>query len=480
MYAHFFGKEPIYLKLFDALLSQPLVNDVRVRKGLNLSVSEYRKQKQYLLENLLKSFQFFGKREDQQLSQLIMHIRELIRRRVFGEASLKIGKAKRIALSYEWFREGLILNDLERSLPSSFRKSTDLEAEKAQFQSRIDNLEVLATIRTQLEGGIKQWNSPEPGISLPASVVKRAHVKDPGLALSHRARLEQLIIQRICQVYLENYDLAAVYAEKALSLMEEAPFLVAHQGMETYLNESNIIARLCFVNRDTHKFHNSLFKLRNYPVPQYLQSFQQELVLSTLFAYSLETGNVAIALTDLSKLEETLDQWSDEMDPRKQVRFLYQGAQLYWVYGDHSKALRLLNQCLHLPENKEARINYQGYARILHLILLWETGDYDWLEHAAQAALRYWKKQGANGKYPQVAIKTIARAPALTDQQPAYFSAKWKQCKSLRNENPANWIENDLRLLLWLESKVRKVSLTQILEEHYQSEETSGTKTQTG
>lgn len=480
LFAQFSGKNSRYLRLFDAYLKNPQADDSTIKDQLSLSQSEFRKQKQYLVESLLKSFHFFGKGMEHSLYTLKSNIAELVKRRAFEEASLKLVKALAIAYSQEWFLEVIALIKWEKELPNKFRKIPQLEPTLATAREKMENLERFEELRVQLQSGVTQWTAVGPQISLPESILAHPLMASPEAALSGRARLEQLTLHRICQIYLGNFPLAIAYAQKIIHLLEKETDLFADRGMEICMNETNTLARLYFTTHQKDAFHRTLFQLQHKPVPVYLDSVKQELVLSTLFTYALHTGQTQLIRPYLLKLETLLEGWQDEIPVRKQVRFLFHGAFLHFVMEDYSKAIRLLNQCMRFPDDPSFRIDYRGYAKVLLLMALWEIGDVDWLEHAGASAHRYWKNKGERGAYPLAVIKLMGKIPPLPQDQSAYFSAQFGKWEATQTTQSAVRIENDLRVLPWLKSKATQLPFSQILEDLYHKGESPGLATQTG
>lgn len=129
-------------------------------------------------------------------------------------------------------------------------------------------------------------------------------------------------------------------------------------------------------------------------------------------SYSLElallchAGDFALAAAQLPAIERGLQRHEDSIGAVRKAGFYYQMAYAAFGAGDAETALRLTNKLLNdisIDESEDAVC----YGRLLHLILLLETGRTDMVRFAARNTTRFLQTRGRTFRTEQLLIALV-------------------------------------------------------------------------
>ena len=154
------------------------------------------------------------------------------------------------------------------------------------------------------------------------------------------------------------------------------------------------------------------------------------------------------------------------IDEHRIMVFNYKIASLYFGNSDYDTCIDYLQKIIN--ENFGGESDLQGYARLMHLIAHYEIGNYDLMEYLTKSVYRFMSKKANLTLVEEEMFKFLRKSFHVTrikmQHELETFLNKIKILESNRYEARTFAY---LDIISWLESKVFKKSMSQILSEKY-------------
>ena len=187
---------------------------------------------------------------------------------------------------------------------------------------------------------------------------------------------------------------------------------------------------------------------------------------------------------DQGTFEEGLNALNDHFEEREKFdpayfennSFYYNYFYIYFGVGDYAKALEFLNKWLGLAKDVE-RMDLQSVARMLNLIIHYELGNTVLLESLIRSTYRFLKKRNRLHDVERELIHFIRQASeAYSGQDVRAALTEIKKSFDNLSHDPLsrNLLTRYFNIMAWLESKIRKVTFAEVIQEKYRSRQSSG------
>lgn len=154
------------------------------------------------------------------------------------------------------------------------------------------------------------------------------------------------------------------------------------------------------------------------------------------------------------------------LDRHRILVFYYKIACLYFGSGDDEKAIDYLNKIINWKV--DLRIDLQCYSRLLHLIAHYELGNHDLLEYLTKSVYRFMAKMDNLSVVEEEMFKFLRHSFRL---RPGELSTAFEQLLNIVRKYERNRFETRafayLDIISWLESKIRRVAVQDIIRERY-------------
>lgn len=270
-------------------------------------------------------------------------------------------------------------------------------------------------------------------------------------------RLDFLQYYRYCQKWVDlfdtNPDMLAVETASYIKAMHN--LMSAHFDL---LNSDKLAA-------DIKKFeqfarHKLVAQNDNNRILTY-----QYLYTARINLYFLQ-GTFEKGLKMVPFLEDMLKQYGIYLDTHRVLVFYYKIACLYFGSGNNEKAIDYLNRIIN--QKADLRTDLQCYARLLHLIAHYELGNFDLLEYLIKSVYRYMARMESLSKVEEEMFAFLRRsfhvgAHALTPE----FEKLLVKLKKYEGNPLETRAFAYLDVISWLESKINKVNVQDVIREKY-------------
>jgi len=257
---------------------------------------------------------------------------------------------------------------------------------------------------------------------------------------------------------------AVEYNKRIVELYEENPHFIEDDSIgykiacQNYLNS-------CYGNRDLSDFPATLKKIKALPNKNFNEDgevFQDVSFLELL--YYMNLGDFDAAKKLVPAIEEGLKFYAPKINKSSEISFYYNITILYFFAGDNKLALYWLNKIF--DADTDVRQDLQNFAKVLQLILHYETGKHDLLEYLTRSAYRYLQNQDRLYDFERLLIKYLKDLPFNPSESETMTTLKNLE-EELRTlyENPEIRTTNGMEeMLLWLKAKTEGKDLLSVLK----------------
>ena len=413
--------EKNYLRLYDVLCDMDEYDESYLRehfKGEKF-LKNLSRLKNYLHGFLLKALSAFYTEPNADLSDMIREIHICVNKKSFAKALELIKKAKKTASERERFHEWLRLLNLERELILELPKIEN-------FDERLDYLKAEIESVTQLLINLQHY------INLEDDLLKRARrkfqirgEKDKSIidklassplmqyerfALSSRARLKYL--KNLGEISWLKQDIQNTISctQKTIAIYEEHEYLIEEYRSD-YQNDLVRLVNL-FLRIDDHE--NSKIYLEKFD-KRFTQAsrdrgelFDKLLILK--LSYSIDTGDETFGLEAVASAEKELALYESGIKDDLLILIYFLLTRFNIISGNNAVASRWVQKIIH-TEKRHLRIDLQIFARVLHLVVLFESNDLAGIEYHARNYARFINKQDHVYKVESALVRFLNKTP---------------------------------------------------------------------
>jgi hypothetical protein len=163
---------------------------------------------------------------------------------------------------------------------------------------------------------------------------------------------------------------------------------------------------------------------------------------------------------------EKLDEYELFIDEHRIMVINYKIASMYFGSGDYATCIDYLQKIIN--ENTEVRSDLQSYSRLLHLMAHYELGNFELMEYLTKSVYRFMAKKENLTVVEEEMFKFLRKSFHVgrnkLQQELEKFLDKIKGLEKNRFETRAFAY---LDIISWVESKVYKKTMGEILQDKY-------------
>src|SRR6266540_1768928 len=261
------------------------------------------------------------------------------------------------------------------------------------------------------------------------------------------------------------------YAQKWVHLFEHEPSMKTIETVQYIKGMHNLLSAHFSLN-NFEKFDEALKEFEKFEVSYHgtmninarIQTFVY-LYTEKINKHFLE-GTFTEGLRLVPCIEKKLEEYSLNLDRHRVLIFYYKIACLYFGSDDNEKAIEYLNKIINWKV--DLRTDLQCYARLLHLIAHYELGNFDLLEYLTKSVYRFMSKMESLSAVEEEMFNFLRRsfrvnAHALKHE----FEKLLEKLKRYENNPLETRAFSYLDVISWLESKINKVPVQDVIREKY-------------
>jgi hypothetical protein len=471
-----------FVILFDAIEKQKEYNEDKIlQKEKNLNPQQFSNLKAHLYYQVLKSVKLCNSSnlENIKITELLDYSRILYNKCLYKECVKMLEKAKRMATEND--RSVLLLEILELEklvIPKTVdvgneQRVNTVITETEQVAESIKNINIFSNLSLKLNsyyvqrGFIKTKKDLDNVSHFFNSSLPKYNLKN--LSFQEKLYLYNCFVgfYFFIQDFKKGYD----YSVKWVALFEEQPEMKRHK-LELYIKALNSLLavqnklykynefsetqkQLIAIKRDksliiTENINLNLFKAI------YVHEINRHFML----------GEFKSGTRIVSALDDELNKFIPKLDKHSILLLYYKIACLFFGSGNYKIALKWFNKIINEKEIK-LREDLHSFSRILALISNYEIGNDDVVESNIKSTYRYFIKKGYLTVYQKNILDFLKRILIDGSERNVKkgFVLLKEGMESLENNKFEKRAFMYFDIISWLESKIEKRSVQEIIKE---------------
>ncbi|MEM7039160.1 MAG: hypothetical protein AAF570_19445, partial [Bacteroidota bacterium] len=288
-------------------------------------------------------------------------------------------------------------------------------------------------------------------------------------ATSRRAKILYNFIHRAYGTYTYDYNIAEKHAGRAVEIFEENSDL-CDIWIHYYIRSLFNFAQALMVNSKYEECMALLertYQLRTRSEKANITKFEQYYTL--MFTHVTNAGMLDEGMRLIRKFESELKAFKGKLRKSMELNLYYFAALFCMVAGDFKEALKWSNAFLNEPRT-EVRTDLQCSARLLNLLIHYELGNFDLIEHNLKSTYRFiFKRERMHGVERLVlrSIKQLMQAEEA-ESRTAILEHMHKEVERLKQDRFEMPAVAALSLGLWVESKLKGIPLAIARQEWFE------------
>ncbi|MBL8000034.1 MAG: hypothetical protein JNL32_15535 [Candidatus Kapabacteria bacterium] len=475
------GDDKNYMVLFDKIEEQHEYNEELILK--QFADKQFAKQlhvvKNYLYNLILKSMRVYnaGKTVDIKIQDAIRDADFLFDKGLYNQANKLLVKADELAREHEEHTLNLevirrireVIRELDHDeVPAKLRM--DLLTREKELLVLIDNVNAYKTLSATILYSLQThgvYRTKEDWVAID-EIFANPLLHDESRALTYLSKKYLFHIRGA--YYSAKYDYQNAY-EASKKLIETFESWIERNKEEVvdyiYALTNHLID--CFNCQRFDEFLAGVEKIKKIIAEHDTPSLNFELqVFKTTsnleLTYYMQTAQFDKGIALAVDVEATMKKYKDYLDSPNQIILAYNLALLYFYVGRYDQSLRWANVIIN-DTNELAREDVYCFARIMSLLLHFELGNVDLLEHILKSTLRYLSKRNRLYKVESLVMNYIKKFRVAKDdtQLKSNFKQMLEEALELEQDPYERSAYSYLDLISWLQHKIENKPMEEFI-----------------
>jgi tetratricopeptide (TPR) repeat protein len=419
-----------YVRLFDAIDAQEEYDEDKLKKkfkGLKLG-KNFPSEKNYLYRLILRTMRGFPQEDnaENRIKDLLREAEFLYRKALYDQCYKVLGKAKEIAIAFEKYlllseiieAEGVLVIVMENKELLRAYLDKELPLAKLSLEKALNILEFkdpyLRTFLLTLEYGN---DLRREGVFEKQEAIIRPIFSLEKQVLSFEAKHYYYHAR---QVYHRS---AGMYREMLQDSLNDVKLYDDHPEItsEKMYQYATALGNLILSNLELYMFEESLVnlkKLRGLPTRSRAIRLKIESVyFSRTTAAYVNSGNFDMIHGIISELSDFISRNRKQLRPSFTATSYWNIVNCYFGTGNYKEALKWLNKLLNDPLFDNIRPDLMCMARLINLILHYELGNFDLLEHLVRSTSRFLDKKAFLFDFEKLLLDFFPKVMTLTSEK---------------------------------------------------------------
>lgn len=466
------GTQHLFLKLFDLIDTMDTLDDKHILKKMKIdSAGQFSNLKRHLYSQIMSSLRMLNvdKKPNVKIREYIDMAYVLYGKGLYLQALNLLKVAKQLCQKYGTDLSLLTILEIEKNIHS--RHITRLKDEE--FDQLIEKTE---SISNSITDRILLTNLK---MKLHKKYLRDGHVKSQNelkkLTAYFKSRINEVeykhlgIMEKIyfCQCFvwyfyvIGDYKSCLKYAEKWVDIFNQSEDL-QRRDYNLYLRGYHYVLTSAYNIGDFETHQKYLRDLEKYRKDNYSKFNKNNKIFSFLYAHTGRLNNSFLSkdfkkgLDNIPRTLRRLKQYRNHLDQHKIMVMHYKIAWTYIGANLPNKALSYLEGIISL-KRKSLREDIQSYARIMHLMALYDMEDFAGILKVLRKYKYYFEQVKEINKLQQAALKyfySISTSPILNrDKIHKSFHNELLKIKKNEFEKRAYLY---LDIIDWMERKIKK------------------------
>jgi hypothetical protein len=480
--ASLFHENSLLILLFNILDKQEVYNVKEMisafkkkKAAKQLSLSKNR-----LYSLILKTMRnyYADKTLDHQINVMFQNVSFLLHKRLVKEALNELVKIEKIALAHERFSNLIEVMEIRWNL-TGVVNSELIYNQMLELLKKIENVSQYRFMQDKVVSAIRETTviaRNQEEVKKVKSLIRNSYFENEAMASTHMSKSYYYITHFFYARFIGDANTAYNVCKSHIRYLEKHQEFI-HQNPKSY---RVALTNYLVSQSDTRKFNDfwkTIEKLALIP-DKYTEANNTDFRTDVkLRVYEKKLGYYFYTLQYQkgAELIPEIEAWRDSVDLDSQAGFDISlcifAMQLFFMLSNYNEALKWLNYILNKNnEEQEVAKAYQVFARILSLLIYYETGDLDLLEYKIRSSERFLSKTKQLHQVENDIIfffrNNVLNGKENIDK--GFRSLKAK-LKSTRNDPlEEHYLKDYLRdfdFISWIDSKIEKKSFAAVVRE---------------
>ena len=261
------------------------------------------------------------------------------------------------------------------------------------------------------------------------------------------------------------------YAQKWVDIFDEQPLMVR---VETghYIKGLHTLLNAHFDLRNYQKFDDTLKKFEEFALSDRVRLHDNFRTQAFVYIYSAKInqhtmlGTFKQGVLLVPYIIEKIKEYELFIDEHRIMVINYKIATMYFGSGDYATSIDFLQKIIN--ENVEVRSDLQSYSRLMHLMAHYELGNFELMEYLTKSVYRFMAKKENLTVVEEEMFKFLRKSFHVSRNKLQHELEKFlDKIKGLEKNRFETRAFAYLDIISWVESKVYKKTMSEILQEKY-------------
>lgn len=476
------NSDAMFLSLFDIIDTMEEYDEDKIIKKCLIKKSQLPNMKAHLYRQILVSVRLLNVHHNQsmQLREQIDFAKILYDKGLYRQSLKVLDKAKKISLQNEQLTISLEIVEFEKNIEtlnitrSGINKAEQLSVQTTELCEKIDNSNQLSNITIQLYGlHLKLgYARSDRDLSLIKQFFKPKLDKYDFEKLGFVERLNFYQANMWYSYILHDFVSCFKFSQKTIRLFDgEKNLRTLHY--DQFLKAYSRYLETLFLTKNYKRLVQMLKYYEDFLIDEVKEISDHAIILSMLTYYfnkinvHVMEGSFNDAMTLIPGIEEFLSKYNTHIDNHHKMMFYYKIACIYFGAGDHKNTIKYLQRIISTKDTNIRR-DLQCFARILNLISSYEAGiDYN-MDYQIRTVYAFIVKMNDMHGVQKEMMKFLKRLNYIyASEFKNELKTLYEKIKPYENHPYERRPFFYLDIISWLESKLRDVTVQQIIQEKF-------------
>jgi len=474
---HSAGRDGAVLRLFEGFVEYSANNEIYIEEKLKLSIDESTLRHFAVIKNnlynlVLKSLTEYRRENsnENKVKGLLEQYDILFSMSLLTQAAGVLKKAKKIAVTNELFMEINSILNRERTLARYMldaegysRVVERVHIEQTENLERLKNLSEMNDLGSRITIMLQKYPTSktrdEAGMNERADIFIDPLMSDESKMLSSITRKRFYNLNVILNEWAGEYEASLGFAKKYANEVERAVINNRTTLHEFIISQYSLLTSSGRAH-NMEVYETAYIKLENFeqqfPAATERDRLEASYMLGlSVFSKAADNYHPERGEKMLLDADENIKKYERVLSTQQKIVWYFVIARFCFFKSSFADSGRWLNRLIQIP-NIDVSQDYQCYARIMNLVVAYESGNPDRIEHELRRAYYFLTKRNKIYKYEKIILDYIRQAFRVRSVREINEMLEFmhRDLSAIKNDPFEENAFDAFDLLPWLERKI--------------------------
>jgi hypothetical protein len=468
------AEESNYIVLFDAIDNQEEYDEDKVKKKFSKgkAAKNFPTEKNHLYRLILKTLRNYSTEQtiENRLKDMLLEAEFLYNKALYDQCGKILMKSKELAIVHDVYFALLEIYELESQLLLISEDHDELdehlskgsEISRSMFRKASNSMEyrINHTKAFSLSKKLGDDRRNETLVEELEKILAQPLYKDEANALSFEAKHYFYFMHGVYYRVKRNYPLNYEYSKKDLELYEQNPE-IAKEKIHQYVSAIGNFSLAQLEKNEFNECLETLQKLKTVGVTSpSIRVKSDSIYYPRMIAVLLYSGQFEKIVDHIEETKKFLDEYKGKFAKSKEMSFYWNIAYCYFGIENYKEAINWLNRLLNDTALESVRPDMNCYSRIFNMIIHYELGNFDLVEHLIRSTGRYLNKKNLLFALEEKFISFMNKIISVNSEKEKKekFAEFGKELKRIMSPGENKGYADYFDFFTWIESHVQGIS----------------------